>query len=290
MCLSNRAEVRAETRKSKRRAKLAESDISYNTELFEGLRSLRKMLADKSRIPPYAVFPDKSLIEMSAYYPTTEESMLQIYGVGAGRFAKYGSIFLNTIRQFAGSKEEEAAKSKPDISIRSQYGKKKYHKVGEAYNAGASIEKLIADNNVQIGTIFGHLYNYWLDDYPLRNSDFSSFVNIGNTEKKRVFAAFKDEGTELLRPVFEALDEKYDYTKLRILRVCYIVEQSVKKKIKKQELKYEKENEPWSEYDDTLLAKIYETEKDLKKLGALFLRKPESVGIRLLKLGIPEGL
>jgi len=54
----------------------------YNHALFALLRQKRKELADKGGVPPYVIFPDRTLIEMSHYYPQRLESLRKISGVG----------------------------------------------------------------------------------------------------------------------------------------------------------------------------------------------------------------
>ena len=66
-------------------------------ELFEILRSMRKIIADTEKIPPYIVFPDATLKEMSIYYPKNEEELKKIHGVGEVKIEKYGKIFLERI-------------------------------------------------------------------------------------------------------------------------------------------------------------------------------------------------
>jgi ATP-dependent DNA helicase RecQ len=80
------------------------SDVEnkYNEHLFEELRKKRKELADEQDIPPYVIFPDTTLMELSYYYPMSEESMMGIYGVGSSKLKKYGDEFLPIIREFCG--------------------------------------------------------------------------------------------------------------------------------------------------------------------------------------------
>ncbi|WP_066188224.1 MULTISPECIES: DNA helicase RecQ [Gracilibacillus] len=66
----------------------------YDVAVFEELRKLRKQLADEQAVPPYVIFSDKSLREMSNVKPTTKSAMLQIHGVGERKFEQYGSLFM----------------------------------------------------------------------------------------------------------------------------------------------------------------------------------------------------
>ena len=71
--------------------------IDYNSEIFEKLRELRREIATKDNIPPYIVFNDKTLKEMSSTLPKTKEEMLKINGVGEVKFQRYGERFLELI-------------------------------------------------------------------------------------------------------------------------------------------------------------------------------------------------
>jgi ATP-dependent DNA helicase RecQ len=88
------------TESQKTKKKKAIDDIEYNQNLFDHLRQLRKELAAAAKVPPYVVFSDKSLAEMAAVLPETEEQMLQIHGVGDKKFQKYGELFLERIQEF----------------------------------------------------------------------------------------------------------------------------------------------------------------------------------------------
>ncbi len=68
--------------------------------LFEHLRQLRLQLAHDQNIPPYMVFSDLSLRQMSAIKPVTLTQFDQINGVGALKSKKYGETFVDAIAGF----------------------------------------------------------------------------------------------------------------------------------------------------------------------------------------------
>jgi len=68
--------------------------------LFEALRSLRSRLAREQNVPPYVIFPDKTLSEMAIAKPDTPAQMLDISGIGEVKRTRYGEAFLAEIRQF----------------------------------------------------------------------------------------------------------------------------------------------------------------------------------------------
>lgn len=73
------------------------SDEETDT-LFEMLRELRTDLASEAGVPPYVVFSDSTLKEMSRIRPSSRLEMLQIKGVGQSKLDKYGEAFLSRIK------------------------------------------------------------------------------------------------------------------------------------------------------------------------------------------------
>ena len=66
-------------------------------ELFERLRALRKRLAEEAGVPPYIVFGDAVLVEMSRAKPASESELLAVNGVGEVKLERYGQAFLEEI-------------------------------------------------------------------------------------------------------------------------------------------------------------------------------------------------
>ena len=74
--------------------------IATNDPLFEGLRILRKKIADDAGVPPFVVFSDKTLQDMCVKRPQTEEELLDVHGVGDNKREKYGKAFLEEINRY----------------------------------------------------------------------------------------------------------------------------------------------------------------------------------------------
>jgi len=66
--------------------------------LFEALRGVRAALAKAQKVPPYVIFPDRTLREMAIVKPETPGQLLDISGVGEAKLERYGETFLNEIR------------------------------------------------------------------------------------------------------------------------------------------------------------------------------------------------
>lgn len=86
--------------KGQEKKKKAAVDAKY-PELFEQLRKYRYELAQKEHVPPYIIFSDKTLKEMSTFLPTTREAMLEINGIGQVKYDKYGEVFMEIVRAYA---------------------------------------------------------------------------------------------------------------------------------------------------------------------------------------------
>lgn len=74
-------------------SELGEDDLR----LFETLREIRKQLAAEQGVPPYVIFGDAALVEMSRERPSNEHEFLNINGVGQTKLERHGAIFLETI-------------------------------------------------------------------------------------------------------------------------------------------------------------------------------------------------
>ncbi len=86
--------------KRRRPAKAARDLEPGDRELFEALRELRKRLADAQGVPPYVIFGDATLTQMSRDKPRTDEEMLEINGIGQVKLERYGAEFLDVIGTF----------------------------------------------------------------------------------------------------------------------------------------------------------------------------------------------
>jgi len=73
--------------------------------LFEKLRSLRKEIADRKRVPAYVVFGDVSLRDMAKRKPLTSQAFLAVNGVGEVKNKHYGTVFLSAINDYVSEGE-----------------------------------------------------------------------------------------------------------------------------------------------------------------------------------------
>ncbi len=81
---------------------------AYDGELFELLKGLRKKVGKDKNLPPYVIFSDVALEEMATVYPTTEQDLTQITGVGQGKATKFGQAFVELIAKYVKENDIEA--------------------------------------------------------------------------------------------------------------------------------------------------------------------------------------
>lgn len=84
------------TSSKKEKKKTVQTEVA-DQELFDALRALRREIAEEKNVPPYVIFSDKTLIDMCALQPRTEEEFLLVFGVGQSKLEHYGDAFLKLI-------------------------------------------------------------------------------------------------------------------------------------------------------------------------------------------------
>ncbi len=76
--------------------------------LFDALRARRMELAKEQGVPPYVIFHDSVLRDMTGFKPRSLSALAELPGIGAAKLEKYGDDFLNVIRQRSEAQEESA--------------------------------------------------------------------------------------------------------------------------------------------------------------------------------------
>jgi len=206
-------------------------EVEYNSALFALLRQKRKAMADEAGVPPYVIFSDRTLTEMSAYYPQSNESLLAISGVGQAKLQKYGEPFLEVIKTYC-EKHELKERPRPQstrTTNTSSAGKDeplaaRTRIVGEAFNAGASVQDLMQRHGVTANTVLDHLNKYLLAGNPIRSdNDLQALTSTNPDQQQAAFAAFNELSPAFLKPVFDKLNGILNYDDLKILRMLYLI-------------------------------------------------------------------
>lgn len=103
----------------------ANGPATADAELFELLKDLRKQFAKEKKLPPFVIFLETSLEDMSIQYPTTLEELERISGVSKGKAIRYGEKFVALISKYV----EENQVVKPDDFVMKSVVNKSGNKV-----------------------------------------------------------------------------------------------------------------------------------------------------------------
>lgn len=223
---------------SKTIASSSKEELDYDINLFEILRNLRMEIAQINNIPPFIVFTDVSLKEMSTYFPINVESMLQISGVGVNKLEKYGTIFIETISNYVLENDIKVPKRNSnnvansfDLSSSTLYShstslqlnktsaKVKEDTITTSYNLfiqGKSIDEICKIRGLTRQTIEGHLVKC----YELKmDIDLSNEVNM--EAEKIIFDAINELGFKKLRPLKDYLPSNITYLDINYFVIKY---------------------------------------------------------------------
>ena len=189
-----------------------------NEALFQQLRTVRKNIADEKGVPPFVVFSDMSLKEMSSYYPVTENEFLLINGVGRVKLHDYGESFLNKIRLFLEENPDINRDTNPRkrAKPRQSPGIKKSQTIdvtGELLAQGFTCAEIAETRGLTPSTIAGHI-----EKLIMRGHDIDINRHIQSEKKSMIEEIFTKLQTSSLRAVVDASKGMVDFDEARLVR------------------------------------------------------------------------
>tara|TARA_Y100001935_G_scaffold223573_1_gene199176 strand:+ start:93928 stop:96105 length:2178 start_codon:yes stop_codon:yes gene_type:complete len=199
-----------------------EVENDYDRELFDILREKRKELADIDDVPPYAIFPDTTLIEMAYYYPQNKDDLEALYGVGAVKKEKFGDSFVGIIKTYTRKNDIMPRRKFLREKVAKTENKQKFEVIGESFNEGYSIEFLAEQHGVKEVTILTHLKKFHDEGNKLRLEGLLEASSLSDRQRDQVMKAMKKKSPLMLRPVYDLLDKKIGYDELRIMQLYYL--------------------------------------------------------------------
>lgn len=172
--------------------------LDPDLQLFEELRLLRRKIAADDGVPPFIVFGDATLTAMAQEKPLTPEDLLTVSGVSEFKLAKYGDAFLRVIRAFV---RKGMAKVKDTFEF-----------TYALYKQGLTPEEIATQRALSAATVYSHLAQLYINGAEIV---LETFVN--QEELALVKKAMDATGeTEKLKPIFEFLEERVPYHKIRL--------------------------------------------------------------------------
>lgn len=196
-------------------------DEVYDAKLFEILKALRKRISEETHVPPFIVFSDTSLKQMATYFPTSEDQMLKISGVGYSKFDKYGNRFLETIRPYV-SENNITPKEIPIETPKKKSSVESSPKVNTAeisynlFKQGKSIKEIAEERGFVTTTIETHLLKYFENG---ENIDLSKYIH--SNYEQDIYNAIDTYGAEKLRVLKDALPEGVSYFDIKYFLIKY---------------------------------------------------------------------
>ena len=185
------------------------------------LRDLRKKVAKKLGVPPFVVFQDPSLEDMSLKYPITMDEMGNIHGVGEGKAKKYGKEFVDIIRTYV----EENDILRPDDLVVKSTGANSINKLYIIQNIdrklnlddiargkGLNMDTLIKEMEqiVYSGTKLN--IKYWIDEI------------LDDEQQEEIHDYFMESESDSIEDALKEFDGEYDINELRFMRIKFISE------------------------------------------------------------------
>jgi ATP-dependent DNA helicase RecQ len=201
-----RRETKPEKTKKTKTTRAAHGPFSQETDqrLWEALRARRLEIAKTQGVPPYVVFHDATLSEMVAQRPQSLAELAHISGIGERKLAAYGEDFLEVI--LAHPRDDDKDASVTDTAAAAE--------TLRLFRLGLDIPAIAARRGLKETTIYSHLAQAIASgEIKLRE-----VVPLDEEDLAHIREALHANGGQALKPVFEALGERYSYEVLRCVR------------------------------------------------------------------------
>ena len=197
------------------------SGASTDEKLIKFLKSLRKKVAVKQGVPPFAVFQDPSLDDMALKYPTNLEELSKVHGVGEGKARKFGKEFIDLISKYV---IEFDVVRPDDLIVKStgvnsglklfiiQNTDRKLPLIDIAKSKGLEMDQLIKEMEVIIYSGTKLNIDYSLDDL------------LDEDQQEDIYEYFMEAESDNIQEALDEFDGEYDEEELRLMRIKFINE------------------------------------------------------------------
>ena len=194
-----------------------------NKELFDELRSMRRILAEQENVPPYVILSDASLNEMAAYYPQSLYDLKQISGFGEYKINKYGEYFLGIMTAYCNTHNIESRMRLKKPKIQKKTAAKKttdsgpvqkvtggtFEETLRLFKAGYGIMEIAEIRRLAPTTVHAHLCRFVASG----DIEAEELMDIGKLPD--IIRAIERRGTAALREIKDELGEEYSYDDIK---------------------------------------------------------------------------
>jgi len=192
-------------------------------ELFAMLKDLRKKVAKRLDLPPFVIFQDPSLADMSIQYPITIAELQNIQGVGQGKAMRYGKEFVELISKYVDENEIErpqdivvksvAQKSKNKVTIIQNIDRKVSLDI-IAESLGLGMEDLLSEIEAIVNSGTKINIDYYIDE--IMDEDY----------RDDIFDYFREESKDgsIEDAIKELGEDNYNVEDIRMVRIKFLSE------------------------------------------------------------------
>ena len=192
--------------------------ITTNSDLFELLRSCRREIAKEEEVPPYLIFSDTTLREISSRYPVTPQQMLDISGVGELKLKKYGNVFLKIVKKYVYENKIEPNWVFEMNLQKNNTGKNNKLKTFEItvsmLEDNMNIEEISEKRSLTISTVLSHIEKY-VEQGKKLNAEIKFYNLFTRDEESKILKAIKKLGMSRLKPIKKSLPDSISYDKIK---------------------------------------------------------------------------
>tara|TARA_Y100000385_G_scaffold206274_1_gene213795 strand:- start:25 stop:2154 length:2130 start_codon:yes stop_codon:yes gene_type:complete len=190
-----------------------------DAELMKRLIILRKDIAKKKSLPPYAILQEFSLEDMTYKYPTSLEEFKNINGVGEGKVVKFGNQFIELIKEYI---EQNNIVKSDEIVLRTS-GSKSSKKLSLIQNVDKKIplDEISESRGIDFNILLSELESIVFSGTKL---DIDYYVDdiLDEDQQEELHEYFLESESEDISIALDEFEGEYDEEELRIYRIKFL--------------------------------------------------------------------
>ena len=187
--------------------------------LFKILVSERKRIAKHKNIPPYVIFQESSLEEMSLKYPINNEELRNINGVGEGKAKKFGDSFLKIISDYV--KENEITRPEDLIIKTSGLNSSLKMFLIQSIDRKIPIEDIASNKGLDLNDIIKELETIVFSGTKI-NIDYMINDFFEEEQQEELYEFFIETESDDINIAIEEFQDEYEESDLRLYRLKFI--------------------------------------------------------------------
>ncbi len=192
---------------------------SGDPQLFSMLKDLRKKVARKHNLPPFVIFQDPSLADMSIQYPISTEELQHIQGVGQGKARRYGKEFVALIKRYVDDNEIERPE---DLIVKTVANKSKLKVyIIQSIDRKISFEDIANSKGIEILELINEVEAI-VNSGTRLNIDYYINDVLDEDHQEEVFDYFREAETDSVQDALDELGEdEYSEEDIRLMRIKF---------------------------------------------------------------------